>query len=310
MYRYKLSLVVAIYGVERYIEQFALSALSEWTDGVQYVFVNDGTRDKSMEILERVIAERFSDLGEHIVIVNQENQGLPMARKSGLEAAEGEYILFADSDDWLAEGSLAKVMTTAQQTGADIIYFDLIKEYGNRQSIKREREYDADSKAEWIFNIFNYKSHGYGVTKCFRKAIVAQHTIFTPPLGMHEDIYLMCQIIHYAESIVHLPEPLYHYRKDNEVAMTAEGRRKRHIASSRNLLNLYGNYRSALAGSPIERVADGIVLRGAWHSLIHKVDLWSEFPWLAEAVRQARPKRGYRTALPAQWVAKVVALWH
>ena len=156
---YRLSLIVPIYGVERYIKQFAESALGQSYDDIQFVFVNDGTKDKSMEILEELIEERFNQLRPRIVIVNKENGGLPSARKAGLEVAEGEYILFADSDDWLEKDAVAKIMAKVEETDADIVYFDLIKEYGHKTSYKREREYTAATRNEFIINIFNYKSH-------------------------------------------------------------------------------------------------------------------------------------------------------
>ena len=302
-----LSFVVPIYGVERYIEKFATSLLSQTYPHVEFVFVNDGTKDRSMEILNNLIETKFAHLKERIVIYNQENQGLPAARKSGIERATGEYVLFADSDDWLEVDAAQKIMAEAGRSGADIIYFDIVKEYGTKQSIKREREYTAQSKEQWIENIFNYRSHGYTVTKCFRRRLYTDNTIYTPKLGMHEDIYLMSQIIYYAQSIVHLPEVLYHYRKDNEAAMCSDLRHKRHIASSCNLLDLYYNYRNSLATSPIRRVADGIVLRAGWHALIHNTDLFGEFPWLKEAILKSKLSTRYRTPLLFQAIVKLYA---
>ena len=138
-YRYKISLIVPIYGVEKYIGKFAESALEQTYQDIQFIFVNDGTKDRSMEILNGLIDGKYSHLRERILIIDKENGGLPSARKAGLEAAEGEYILFADSDDWLEREAVEKVMSKAQETDADIVYFDIVKEYGHKKSIKRER---------------------------------------------------------------------------------------------------------------------------------------------------------------------------
>lgn len=304
MSQYKISLIAPIYGVERYIRKFAESVLGQTADNIEFIFVNDGTKDASMEILEQLIEERFAHLRPHITIINKENQGLPLARKSGFERATGEYILCADSDDWLELDAVEKIVATIERTNADIVYFDLVKEYGDKQSIKRERDYTAATKRLFIRNIFNYRSAGYTVTKCFRRSLYTDNVIYTPMLGMHEDIYLMSQIIHHANSLVHLPEVLYHYRKDNEQAFCAQERHKRHIASSRNFLDLYAHYKDSLKGSPIEDVADGIVLRAGWHSIIHKCDLFEEFPWLKEAIKHARVSCHYRTPLLFQLLVK------
>lgn len=305
----KLSLIVPIYGVERYIRQFAESALDQSYDDIQFIFVNDGTKDRSMEILEELIEERFNHLKSRIIIVNKENGGLPSARKAGLEVADGEYILFADSDDWLEKDAVAKIVAKAEETDADIVYFDLIKEYGHKTSYKRERDYTAETRMDFIINIFNYKSHGYTVTKCFRKSIYTDNKIYFPILGMHEDIYLMSQIIFYAKSLVHLPEALYHYRKDNPDSFCAQDRQKRHIASTKNLLNLYENYRDNLKGSPVEYVAGSILMRAGQHSIIHGYDFFAEFPYLAEDIRKTRISFKYRTSVLMQLVVKVYALF-
>lgn len=309
MSAYRISLVVPIYGVERFIRQFAETALGQTYDDLQFVFVNDGTKDRSMEILDELIEEKFSNLKDRIVIINKENGGLPSARKAGLDAAEGEYILFADSDDWLEKDAVAKIMAKADETQADIIYFDLIKEYGNRTSYKREKEYTAQTKKDFIINIFNYKSHGYTVTKCFRKRLYTDNVIYFPKLGMHEDIYLMTQIIFYAQSLVHLPEGLYHYRKDNPEAMCSQERKKRHMNSDINLLDLYEHYRDCLVGSPVEYVAGGIVMRAGWHSIIHGFDFFDAYPYLAGDIRKARISHRYRTSVPMQVIVKIYALF-
>lgn len=309
MSTYRLSLIVPVYGVEKYIRRFAESALSQSYDDVQFIFVNDGTKDRSMEILEELIQERFSHLRSRIVIINKENGGLPSARKAGLDAADGEYVLFADSDDWLGDDAIAKVMAKADETGADIIYFDLIKEYGHKVSIKRERDYTAETRKDFIINIFNYKSHGYTVTKCFRKRLYTDNVIFFPKLGMHEDIYLMSQIIFYADSLVHLPEALYHYRKDNPDAMCAQDRALRHRNSDMNLLDLYENYHGSLKGSPIEDVAGGILMRAGWHSIIHKFDFFERYDYLADDILQSSLSIRYRLPLPLQLLVKIYAFF-
>lgn len=306
---YRISLVVPVYGVERYIRQFAESALGQTYADIQFVFVNDGTKDRSMQILDELIEEKYADLKDRIVIINKENEGLPAARKTGLEHADGEYILFADSDDWLETDAVAKVMAKADETGADIVYFDLVKEYGHKVSYKREKDYTAETKGDFIINIFNYSSHGYTVTKCFRKRIYTDNMIYIPKLGMHEDIYLMSQIIFYARSLVHLPEALYHYRKDNPDSFCAQDRKKRHMQSDMNLMDLYEKYRDNLKGSPIEHVSGGILMRAGWHSIIHGYDYFTRYPYLAGDILKSKKSLRYRVSLPVQLIVKVYAFF-
>jgi len=309
MDKYRISLIVPIYGVEKYIAKFAVSALDQTYQDLQFIFVNDGTKDRSMEILRELISSRYTHLQSRIVIVDKENGGLPSARKAGLDVAEGEYVLFADSDDWMETDAVEKVMAKADATGADIVYFDLVKEYGNRTSYKREREYTGATKDDFIVNMFNYKSFGYTVTKCFKRKLYTENVIYFPKLGMHEDIYLMSQIIFYAKSLAHIPEALYHYRKDNPDSFCAQDRLKRHVSSTTNLLDLYEHYRENLKGSPIERVAGSILMRAGQHSIMHGYDFFEKYPYLAGDIRKTRISCRYRTAVPMQVLVKVYALF-
>ena len=306
---YTLSIIAPIYGVEKYIAQFTLSLLRQTNTDAQFIFINDGTKDKSIDILEDIIESQFSHLRPNILIINKENEGLPKARETGLKYAEGEYILFADSDDWLELNTVETIVNAIEKTQADLIYFDLVKEYGHRQSYKIEREYTAATKHEFIVNIFNYKSAGYTVTKCFRKRLYTENTIYTPLLGMHEDIYLMSQIIFHAKSIVHIPEVLYHYRKDNPESFCSQDKTKRHIASTTNLLDLYEHYRDNLKGSPIERVAGSILMRAGQHSIMHSHNFFDTHPYLAKDLIKTRLSRNYRTALPMQVIVKLYAYY-
>ena len=309
MDRYRISLVAPVYGVEKYIAKFAESVLDQTYQDIQFVFVNDGTKDRSMEILRQLIEERYAHLKQRILIVDKENGGLPSARKAGLDVAEGEYILFADSDDWLETDAVEKVMAKADETDADIVYFDLVKEYGHRTSYKRERDYTGKTKEDFIVNMFNYKSFGYTVTKCFKRKLYTDNVIYMPKLGMHEDIYLMSQIIFYAGSLVHIPEALYHYRKDNPDSFCAQDRHKRHIASTTNLLDLYDHYRDNLKGSPIEKVAGSILMRAGQHSIMHGYDFYEKYPYLAGDLRKTRISCRYRTAVPMQIIVKIYSLF-
>lgn len=309
MKQYKVSLIVPIYGVEKYIEKFARTALGQTYDNIQFVFVNDGTKDASMDVLNALIEKEFSHRKDDILIINKVNEGLPLARKTGLDNATGEYILFADSDDWMELDAVQKVMAKADETDADIIYFDLVKEYGDRTSYKAEREYTSETKADFIVNMFNYKSFGYTVTKCFKRRIYTDNVIYIPKLGMHEDIYLMSQIIHYAQSLVHMPEALYHYRKDNPASFCSQSRSQRHITSTINLLDLYEHYKDNLKGSPIENVAGSILMRAGQHAIMHGYDFFEKYPYLAADIRKTPVSFRYRTAVPMQIAVKILALF-
>lgn len=90
----KVSILIPIYNVEKYIEQCANSLFSQTYTHIEYIFVNDKTQDNSIDLLEKCI-EQYPQRHEHIKIIHHKaNSGLGLARKTALEAATGEYITF------------------------------------------------------------------------------------------------------------------------------------------------------------------------------------------------------------------------
>lgn len=101
-----VSIIIPIYNVEQYIEQCFTSIYAQdiSEDIFEVIAVNDGTPDNSMSIVKTIASQH-----KNLVIINQENQGLSVARNTGLDHAKGEYIWFVDSDDWLTKDSLSLV---------------------------------------------------------------------------------------------------------------------------------------------------------------------------------------------------------
>lgn len=104
----KLSIIIPVFKVEPFIEKCLLSCLEQDIAHSDYeiIVVNDGTPDNSMTIVERIAAQY-----DNIHILNQENQGLSAARNNGLAIAQGDYIWFVDSDDWIEPRCLARICT-------------------------------------------------------------------------------------------------------------------------------------------------------------------------------------------------------
>lgn len=261
------SIIAPIYGVEKYIAEFAESVLGQTYDNIQFVFVNDGTKDSSMEILNGLIDARFPSLKERIVIINKLNEGLPAARRTGLEHATGDYIFHVDSDDWLETDAVERIAEEAVRTGSDIIYFDFYKEYASRSKHDVEKDYTAQTKMKFIHGLFNYKAYGYVWNKCVKRTLYEKREVYFSPYGMHEDIYLMSQLIYNAESISHLNLPLYHYRRDNPGSISAAKRRNRRRDSAMNMMDLYDHFKADIPNSPVRDVVGEIMFRSGWLSL-------------------------------------------
>ena len=119
----KLSIIVPVYNVERYIKPCMESIFKQGLDENDYevIIVNDGTPDKSMEMITDIIVAH-----QNIRVINQDNQGISIARNNGLEMATGEYIQFLDSDDLLIDNSLPYLLDKATSLKADLVVADFI----------------------------------------------------------------------------------------------------------------------------------------------------------------------------------------
>lgn len=116
-----LSIIVPVYNVEKYIRPCMESIFRQDLDEntFEVIIVNDGTEDRSMEVIQDIIEQH-----KNITVLNQENQGLSVARNNGIAMAKGEYILMPDSDDILVENSLKPLLEIAIESQADIVVAD------------------------------------------------------------------------------------------------------------------------------------------------------------------------------------------
>lgn len=123
---YKVSVIIPIYGVEKFIERCVDTLMQQTLKEVEYIFVNDATPDHSMEVLQDVLA-RYPERKDCVVVATHEiNKGLPAARNTGLQMARGEYIFHCDSDDFVEPDMLETLYTEAVRKQADIVWCDWI----------------------------------------------------------------------------------------------------------------------------------------------------------------------------------------
>ena len=301
-----ISLIVPVYRVENYIGKFADSVFSQSYPHIQYIFVNDGTDDSSMEILQSMIENEYSHLKERVIIVEQPHSGLPVARKKGVRYATGDYIWHVDSDDWVEKDAVEKIVSRIEETGSDLIYFNFIQEYTGRSKVKRERNYEVNAAPSYVRNIFNHESYACVWNKCVRRSVYESHKIYYARYSYSEDAYLMTQVVSYSKSIAYLDAELYHYRKDNQSSLSHQKRRIRRLEYSLNFLDLYEKFRYEATGdNPVSLITDMIMLRSGWHSMVYNLGLFARVPYLAEMITDAELTFGAKTGVIPQIMTKV-----
>ena len=111
-----VSVIVPIYNVERYLARCLDSILSQTYGNLQIICVNDGATDGSRDILAR-----YADKDDRIVVIDRINGGLSAARNSGLNAVEGDWVMFVDSDDWIPPYAVERFLKVAEESNAKVV---------------------------------------------------------------------------------------------------------------------------------------------------------------------------------------------
>ena len=305
-----ISLIIPVYGVEPYIGEFARSVFGQSYPHIQYIYVNDGTKDRSMEIVKEILYKEFPNREKQVVFVDKENGGLPAARRTGLDYVKGDYVYNVDPDDWLSPDAVAKIAASIAATESDIVYFNYVKEYANRSKPKREGVYGIADKERYIRDMYNHKAYGTLCNKCIRYSLYAENDLFYPLYGYAEDCCMSVQLVGHAKSIAYIDEDIYHYRKGNPNALTRQGVKKRKREYAMNFLALYEKYREVPVGAnPVAAIVDEILLQAGWYSVCYGLGLFGEYPYLAKAVRNARVRMRSELPLLLQLFVKFVALF-
>lgn len=207
----KISIIIAVYNCEKYIEACVRSLFEQTLNDIEYVFVNDATPDISITVLEKVI-EDYPTRKPFIKIINLErNGGVSNARRIGIENATGEYVIHADSDDWVDKDMYERLYLKAKETDADIVGCNFRHEFTDIQYVFRQQY--ADSKEENISRLINGCIFPSLCTSLTRRSLIKDNNITFPiGLNMGEDLFFNLQLYLHAKKIVSIDWAPYHYR--------------------------------------------------------------------------------------------------
>lgn len=228
----KISVIVPIYGVERYLEQCLRALFTQtMTEDVEFILVNDCTRDHSMLIAKKVITE-FVDLNI-IVIDHEQNKGLAATRQTGIDRATGEFILHTDSDDWCEPTMLEDMYSVAKDNDADIVICDWTVRYPKSSVVSKQSTIPEDG-LECIKLQLKGSISGSLCTKlCKRSLYVDNNLRQIPGLDNNEDGIMSVKLLSCAKKIKYIPQPFYNYRKNNySMSFCLSDKAKRNLIES------------------------------------------------------------------------------
>lgn len=274
----RVSVVIPVYNVEKYLRECVDSVLAQTHRCLEVILVDDGSPDRCGEI-----CDEYAAADSRVTVIHQQNGGLSAARNTGMAAARGRYIMFLDSDDYIACDAVEALTAYAEKNRTDIVLFDADIYYDGfdgrsfHNSYERDRTYPAASGAAMLRRLSESGEYSScvplqffrtGLLKanglCFYKGIIHEDELFTPVALVK------------AERVGHVRKMLYIRRQRNDSIMSSresiKGFRGMYICL-RELLRAAGQYPD---GSPEK---DALLLRTAEianQTVIRYADLTAE----------------------------------
>lgn len=206
--KYKVSVIVPVYGAEKYIERCARSLFGQTLDRIEYIFVNDCTPDRSVQVLRDVLAGYPQRKSDTTIVDLPKNMGSAIARTTGLRHCHGEYVIQCDSDDWLEGDAYEAMYNKAVETDADVVVCGFCTTDGKTKAIF-PMTYPTD-RLQWIGDML-YERTPWSLWNKLFKASLFDSPITYPTQSMGEDSAIVLQTAYACHRIACVGRPLYNY---------------------------------------------------------------------------------------------------
>lgn len=203
-----LSVIVPVYNVEAYLPRCVDSILAQTYENLEVILVDDGSKDGSGEI-----CDDYGARDSRIKVIHKENGGLSSARNAGLDIAQGEYVAFVDSDDWLEPEAYGWMMGLAQRYGVKLVCggrYDVDGKTGQRQLGLCPQKEELISAEEMAGRIFLWDGcDSSACDKLYHRSLFREMRY--PEGKVCEDVPVTYRIVLQAERAAMCDRPLYNY---------------------------------------------------------------------------------------------------
>ena len=216
----KVSVIVPVYNCEAFLPQCVDSLRAQTLADIEMIFVCDGSPDGSLAVLRG-----YEKKDSRIRVINfEKNRGVSAARNAGIDAAQGEYVIFCDGDDWVEPQMYQRLYEMAQAHDADIAFCRVFKDYANRQEnvplgFDTGARFDRAAIRDTLIPAMLAKEtdsddlplSGYTPRNMFRRDVIGGHR-FREEIRYAEDLLFIVECMLDAEAAVAVDEAYYHYR--------------------------------------------------------------------------------------------------
>ncbi|MCM1338071.1 MAG: LicD family protein [Muribaculaceae bacterium] len=209
----KVSIILPVYNVERYLRQALDSVLNQTLQEIEIICINDGSTDNSLTILEY-----YAKKDSRVKIYNQNNQGPGIARNLGISKASGEYIMFLDPDDWYTLDACETAYNQIEKNKNDFVMFNFFKYFEENETLEiadwRLKPFKKNFEDEnlKLCNFKNYIKCSFTWSQIYSKKFITENNIKYSQGKLGEDVPFYIKALIYANTISIIQKPLYYYR--------------------------------------------------------------------------------------------------
>lgn len=204
-----LSIIVPVYNAKDYLETTASSVLNQTYKDLELIFVNDGSKDGSDEILNQLKAKE-----KRVKVFSQKNKGVTAARKLGWLNAKGKYLVFLDADDLLPDNSLETLVTEIQNNNLDIVNASFVAKPSNK--IWEHKTLGELNKEEYANSLIFGNTFGVLYASIYRRSIFEESTFsFDSSVKIGEDVLMNLELCKRIQKVKNIKDIVYHYTDDN-----------------------------------------------------------------------------------------------
>lgn len=309
----KVSVILPVYGVAEYIEKCTKSLLNQTLQEMEFIFVDDHGPDNSIELAKQVIKGHPREK-QFVFLKPEYNLGAGMARNFAIPQAQGEYIAFVDSDDWVEPDMFEQLYKAADNT--DICYCQAFKDYTDgteteilTNPLVQKGNFDDDKR-----NYFLTHYIAYFWTFLYKRDLVMQRNIRFSEDRSADDTYFETCALLTAQSISHVDKPFYHYLiRPGSVCTTKDSEKyKKRLATFSRLMqnakeqNVYESYQDAIDFLYIKKGYLSSLVNYVINSTKPNVDTFRTiYQTLVQEVPNYRQNRFLKKTCSLRWLVRL-----
>lgn len=212
----KVSIVIPVYNVEKYLDKCIKSVLKQTHENLEIIMVDDGSTDNSGKI-----ADSYLDKDSRIKVIHKKNEKVSVARNTGIDAATGEYVCFADADDYLLPDYVEYLLKLAVENDADVaLTKDMFTTFHPNQVDGDQIQIKTPEQATIDILTYNLPIGVY--CKIFKREFLGKEIRFVPHIYIGEGFNFNTMAFQRANKVVEGNRRVYFYRRDNPTSATTK----------------------------------------------------------------------------------------